>query len=231
MVVDIEDDIMDPVMQCTTLPSHSGFSQKKHVSLVTEIHTLSICHILRRLLILNRSFAFELEPCQGEFLNLPDHRIKTTVLQPHSCEVEPLSLESRLAELSFSIKKPRKAFKLTKIWYSQVDTVLEHLDFIPCGATTLTKHVVEVRHVIWIKKFQNVRRIGKILISKIWWWIVNVFKWGCIVVEMRCIVVNVNKQWLGYRDGGFGKSGGGCETRGGRDGFEGLGDQLSIIDI
>ncbi|GJU20505.1 hypothetical protein Tco_1153847 [Tanacetum coccineum] len=42
MIVDIEDDIMDPVMQCTTLPSHSSFSQKKLVSFVTEIHTLSI---------------------------------------------------------------------------------------------------------------------------------------------------------------------------------------------
>ncbi|GJR05507.1 hypothetical protein Tco_0528491 [Tanacetum coccineum] len=39
---DMEDDIMDPVMQCTTLPSHSGFSQKKLVSFVTEIHTTSI---------------------------------------------------------------------------------------------------------------------------------------------------------------------------------------------
>ncbi|GKB28312.1 hypothetical protein Tco_0867713 [Tanacetum coccineum] len=39
---DIEDDIMDPVMQCTTLPNHSSFSQKKLVSFVTEIHTTSI---------------------------------------------------------------------------------------------------------------------------------------------------------------------------------------------
>ncbi|GJW74278.1 retrovirus-related pol polyprotein from transposon TNT 1-94 [Tanacetum coccineum] len=39
LIADIEDDIMDPVMQCTTLPSHSGFSQKKLVSFVTEIHT------------------------------------------------------------------------------------------------------------------------------------------------------------------------------------------------
>ncbi|GJT75850.1 hypothetical protein Tco_1042575 [Tanacetum coccineum] len=39
MIVDIEDDIMDPVMQCTTLPSHLSFSQKKLVSFVTEIHT------------------------------------------------------------------------------------------------------------------------------------------------------------------------------------------------
>ncbi|GKA16932.1 hypothetical protein Tco_0696769 [Tanacetum coccineum] len=29
LIADIEDDIMDPVMQCTTLPSHSGFSQQK----------------------------------------------------------------------------------------------------------------------------------------------------------------------------------------------------------
>ncbi|GJT04032.1 hypothetical protein Tco_0838494 [Tanacetum coccineum] len=42
LIADIEDDIMDPVMQCTTLPSHSGFSQQKLVSFVTEIHMLSI---------------------------------------------------------------------------------------------------------------------------------------------------------------------------------------------
>ncbi|GJT21267.1 hypothetical protein Tco_0891204 [Tanacetum coccineum] len=42
LIADIEDDIMDPVMQCTTLPSHSSFSQKKLVSFVTEIHTTSI---------------------------------------------------------------------------------------------------------------------------------------------------------------------------------------------
>ncbi|GJZ27830.1 SOSS complex subunit B [Tanacetum coccineum] len=39
---DIEDDIMDLVMQCTTPPSHSSFSQQKLVSFVTEIHTTSI---------------------------------------------------------------------------------------------------------------------------------------------------------------------------------------------
>nr|GEZ30464.1 reverse transcriptase domain-containing protein [Tanacetum cinerariifolium] len=61
--------------------------------------------------------------------------------------------------------------------------VLEYLDFMPCGATTLTKHVVEVRHVIWMKKIQDVWRIGKILIYKIYWWMVNIFKWRCIVVE------------------------------------------------
>ncbi|GKA14886.1 hypothetical protein Tco_0694532 [Tanacetum coccineum] len=44
---DIEDDIMDPVMQCTTLPSHSSFSQQKLVSFVMEIHTLSIDISLR----------------------------------------------------------------------------------------------------------------------------------------------------------------------------------------
>ncbi|GJT54664.1 polypyrimidine tract-binding protein homolog 3 [Tanacetum coccineum] len=39
---DIEDDVMDPIMQCTTFPSHSSFSQQKLVSFVTEIHTTSI---------------------------------------------------------------------------------------------------------------------------------------------------------------------------------------------
>ncbi|GJT89142.1 hypothetical protein Tco_1070859 [Tanacetum coccineum] len=47
LIADIENDIMDPVMQCTTLPSHSSFSQQKLVSLVTEIHTLSIDISLR----------------------------------------------------------------------------------------------------------------------------------------------------------------------------------------
>ncbi|GKB58800.1 hypothetical protein Tco_0914986, partial [Tanacetum coccineum] len=41
LIADIEDDIMDPVMQCTTLPSHSGFSQQKPVSLYGD-HTTSI---------------------------------------------------------------------------------------------------------------------------------------------------------------------------------------------
>ncbi|GKA04081.1 hypothetical protein Tco_0676862 [Tanacetum coccineum] len=91
---------------------------------------------------------------------------------------------------ALSLSNPRPILQL-------VDTVSEHLDFMPYGATTLTKHVVEVRHVIWMNKIQDVWRIGKILISKIWWWMVNVFKWRCIVVEERCVVVNVNKQRLG----------------------------------
>ncbi|GJT17339.1 hypothetical protein Tco_0876045 [Tanacetum coccineum] len=49
----IEDDIMDPVMQCTTLPAF-GFSPHKLVSFVTEIHTLSIDISLREWLIMNR---------------------------------------------------------------------------------------------------------------------------------------------------------------------------------
>ncbi|GKC64652.1 hypothetical protein Tco_1097250 [Tanacetum coccineum] len=44
---------------------------------------------------------------------------------------------------------------------------------MPCGATTLAKHVVEVRHVIWINKVQDVWSIGKILISKIWWMVAD----------------------------------------------------------
>ncbi|GJS99308.1 hypothetical protein Tco_0820478 [Tanacetum coccineum] len=57
MIVDIEDDIMDPVMQCTSsFQPFPGFSQKKLVSFVTEIHTLSIDILpLWRLLILNRT--------------------------------------------------------------------------------------------------------------------------------------------------------------------------------
>ncbi|GKG40442.1 hypothetical protein Tco_0467219, partial [Tanacetum coccineum] len=47
LIADNEDDIMDPVMQCTTLLSHSGFSQQKLVSFVTEMHKLSIDISLR----------------------------------------------------------------------------------------------------------------------------------------------------------------------------------------
>ncbi|GJT00542.1 retrovirus-related pol polyprotein from transposon TNT 1-94 [Tanacetum coccineum] len=39
---DTEDDIMDPMMQCITLPGHSSFSQQKLVSFFTEIHMNSI---------------------------------------------------------------------------------------------------------------------------------------------------------------------------------------------
>ncbi|GJX65486.1 hypothetical protein Tco_0299829 [Tanacetum coccineum] len=42
MISDTEDDIMDSVMQCITLPSYSSFSQKKLISCFTEIHTTSI---------------------------------------------------------------------------------------------------------------------------------------------------------------------------------------------
>ncbi|GJS19278.1 hypothetical protein Tco_0447910 [Tanacetum coccineum] len=114
LIADIEDDIMDPVMQCTTLPSHSSFSQKKLVSFVTEIHTTSIdslipsysqavnkspthypCDSARTFRVilfsihndewksfqchhqtaLRRPYALSWKPCQGDSLNLPDHRI------------------------------------------------------------------------------------------------------------------------------------------------------------
>ncbi|GJZ13096.1 hypothetical protein Tco_0548326 [Tanacetum coccineum] len=76
LIANIEDDIMDPVMQCTTLPSHSGFSQQKLVSFVTEIHTTSIDFLTPdNTLMLNRSYALSWKPCQGDSLNLPDHRI------------------------------------------------------------------------------------------------------------------------------------------------------------
>ncbi|GJT10225.1 hypothetical protein Tco_0857267 [Tanacetum coccineum] len=109
LITDIEDDIMDPVMQCTTLPSHLSFSQQKLVSFVTEIHTTSIdfltptvnkspthypCDSARtfRVILFSihndewksfqchhqtalRSYALSWKPCQGDSLNLPDHRI------------------------------------------------------------------------------------------------------------------------------------------------------------
>ncbi|GJS30507.1 hypothetical protein Tco_0491127 [Tanacetum coccineum] len=69
LIADIEDDIMDPVMQCTTLPSHSGFSQKKLVSFVTEIHTTSIDFLTPKLASManlihrvSKAYAFSLKP-------------------------------------------------------------------------------------------------------------------------------------------------------------------------
>ncbi|GJX66682.1 hypothetical protein Tco_0301025 [Tanacetum coccineum] len=60
--VDIDDDIMDPVDAMHSYPSsHSGFSQKNFVSFVTEITRKD-----PSLLSWN--------PCQGDSLNLPDHR-------------------------------------------------------------------------------------------------------------------------------------------------------------
>ncbi|GKF56673.1 hypothetical protein Tco_0167013, partial [Tanacetum coccineum] len=67
------------------------------------------------------------------------------------------------------------------------DTVLEHLDFMPCGATTLTKHVVEVSG-------------GALLLRR------EVF-----------LLMLTNKGWVdgnGSNPGGrFGKPRGGLETR------------------
>ncbi|GJW50903.1 hypothetical protein Tco_0092254 [Tanacetum coccineum] len=87
-----------------------------------------------------------------------------------------------------------------------VNPASEHLDFMPSGATTLAKHVVEVRHVIWMNEIQDVVwRVGKILISKIW-----------------CCCLNPG--------GGYGNPGGGHETRGGGDRFEGPDGQLFTVD-
>ncbi|GJS33478.1 hypothetical protein Tco_0531860 [Tanacetum coccineum] len=60
MIVDIEDDIMDPVMQCTTLPIHSGGS-------------LPPLRLLKQSAQIE-SYALSWKPCQGDSLNLPDHR-------------------------------------------------------------------------------------------------------------------------------------------------------------
>ncbi|GKC53668.1 hypothetical protein Tco_1076413 [Tanacetum coccineum] len=73
---------------------------------------------------------------------------------------------------------------------------------MPCATTTLAKHVVEVRHIILMNKIQDVWRIGKILISKIWWWMAD------------CSGSNLGDE--------FRNPGGGHEIRGGEDGLDGL---------
>nr|GEW15523.1 hypothetical protein [Tanacetum cinerariifolium] len=121
-----------------------------------------------------------------------------------------------------------------------------------CGDTTLTKHVVEVRHV-WMYIIQNVWRIGKILISKIWWWMVNVSSGGALLWKRGVVLLMLTNKGLvdgngsnpggglgkprggqetcgggvegngSNPSGGFKKPGGGRETRGGGDGLEGPG--------
>nr|GEY44937.1 hypothetical protein [Tanacetum cinerariifolium] len=63
---------------------------------------------------------------------------------------------------------------------------------------------------------------------------VKVFKWMYILVEEMCVVVNVTKQsWVDGSGlnpgGGFGKTGGDRETRGGGDGLEGPDGQLTMV--
>ncbi|GJS28166.1 hypothetical protein Tco_0488786 [Tanacetum coccineum] len=91
---DVLKDVMDPVMQYTTLPSHLSFSQKKLVLFVTEIHTLSIDISLQIVdiekvavssslrLLKPKSYALSWKPCQGDSLNLPDHRYKRRCCSP-----------------------------------------------------------------------------------------------------------------------------------------------------
>ncbi|GJW08144.1 hypothetical protein Tco_1570567 [Tanacetum coccineum] len=75
---DIEDDIMDPVMQCTTLPSHWSFSQQKLVSFVTEIHMNSIDFLTPSWLILNRLYGGGGIPFQLKSDSLPHAPAQTT---------------------------------------------------------------------------------------------------------------------------------------------------------
>nr|GEU94463.1 hypothetical protein [Tanacetum cinerariifolium] len=106
---------------------------------------------------------------------------------------------------------------------------------MPYGATTLIKHVVEVRHVIWMNKIQNVWRIGKILISKIWWWMV--FSSGGALLWRRGVLLLMltNKGWADGNgsnpSGGFRKPRGGCETRRGGDGLEGPGGGATWVGV
>ncbi|GKD67684.1 hypothetical protein Tco_1321774, partial [Tanacetum coccineum] len=56
-----------------------------------------------------------------------------------------------------------------------VDPILKHVDFMPSGATTLTKHVVKVRHVIWMYEIQDV-------------------VWRVVVVDVQIRVVDVRNE-------------------------------------
>ncbi|GKD57681.1 hypothetical protein Tco_1291068 [Tanacetum coccineum] len=100
---DTEDDIIDPVMQCTTLPNHSSFSQQKLVSFVTEIHTTSIDFLTPR------SNTLSWKPCQGgsSKLNLLDHRYKR-----QCCSLIPAESDSL----------PHAHAQTTKTYYKHQDS-------------------------------------------------------------------------------------------------------------
>nr|GEX45254.1 hypothetical protein [Tanacetum cinerariifolium] len=91
-----------------------------------------------------------------------------------------------------------------------VDPVSKHVDFMPSGATTLTKHVVKVLMVL---------------------------KFRCIVFDVTnnrgggcgCSIPDGGCEKRG--GGRCLNMGGGCETRGGGEGLEGPDGQLSTIDI
>nr|GEV28876.1 hypothetical protein [Tanacetum cinerariifolium] len=91
------------------------------------------------------------------------------------------------------------------------DTVSGHFDFMPCGATTLTKHVVMVRYVILDE--QNPRCLED---------------WENL--DYQDLVVDDWVDGNGLNPGGgFEKSRGGQDTRGGGDGLEGPDVQLSMV--
>nr|GEX74192.1 hypothetical protein [Tanacetum cinerariifolium] len=74
--------------------------------------------------------------CGGErdfFVGGGTHFISVEEIALSMLYFSPLSLFLVIAEVVSNIQE------------HVVDMVLEHLDFMPCGATTLTKHVVEVR--------------------------------------------------------------------------------------
>ncbi|GJV26481.1 hypothetical protein Tco_1379176 [Tanacetum coccineum] len=97
LIADIEDDIMDPVMQCTTLLSHSGFSQQKLVSFVTEIHMTSIDFLTPIHKLLTRVLRIIL-------VILPEHPSDTYVLtMKMEILLEPASNKLLVGDLRDSI--------------------------------------------------------------------------------------------------------------------------------
>ncbi|GKA03097.1 hypothetical protein Tco_0675878 [Tanacetum coccineum] len=155
---DNEDDIMDPVMQCTTLPSHSGFSQKKLVSFVTEIHTLSIDISLRDLKmeilleptsnkLLVGSNTLSWKPCQGgsSKLNLPDHRYKR-----RCCSLIPAESDSL----------PHAHAQTTKTYYKHQDSRIKKAQVLKTKTSTNSdKQDLPLRYQVYqgrlLKSFQE----------------------------------------------------------------------------
>ncbi|GJY19723.1 retrovirus-related pol polyprotein from transposon TNT 1-94 [Tanacetum coccineum] len=119
-LVELENDIMDPVMQCTTLPSHSSFPQQKLVSFVTEIHMTSIDFLTPMTMEIlpeptsnklcgRGSNTLSWKPCQGgsSKLNLPDHRYKR-----RCCSLIPVESDS----------SPHAHAQATKTYYKHQDS-------------------------------------------------------------------------------------------------------------
>ncbi|GKB25399.1 hypothetical protein Tco_0864800 [Tanacetum coccineum] len=154
MIVDIEDDIMDPVMQCTTLPSHSGGSLLQPP--ITKTKSAQIESRARRdqmkmeilleptsnkLLVGDLSYALSWKPYQGDSLNLPDHRAQVDQgSQIKMIQVKEMKQDKRSQELKVKKNKgSRQDHKEDNDKSKQTPTRMSSVIYLRKLSTTLNR--------------------------------------------------------------------------------------------